>query len=446
LEIGLYSMAGLWLAGLIASRAFTKASVDQVRIPKLLPVLIILLLGYGWTRAGNPSSFFDPYFLRFEAVPQVAPFWPGTVDAAASREAMVRISALLLVVLFAANLGRDPRWRARVLATMAATGISIALFGVAQKIAQAPLLFWEPERFSGTTFAMYRYHANAGAFLNLVWPPCAALAYGAFRKQSAYLGRALWLPGLLILIAGLALNISKGGHLVAALLALAALGAGVRLFRRSERAPSVKWWLAAAMIVVASAAVVTLIGVHGAADRWQELGQRELGTEGRLWMARACLDMARDRPLAGFGPGTFPLLVPFYSHPYPQLGGVWLHAHCDYLQTLVEWGVGGFIFWAALVLGGLIRLVRRIRGRTAGILKRRRAEVSVPYPVKSSRLTKTFEFAILLSLTGVFIHALFDFPLEIASLQLYAAVLLGLAWSSRKAPDAGIEGAADLQS
>ena len=41
---------------------------------------------------------------------------------------------------------------------------------------------------------------------------------------------------------------------------------------------------------------------------------------------------------------------------------------------------------------------------------------------------RLLDLAILLSLCGVTLHAAVDFPLQIASLQLVAVALLGIAW------------------
>jgi O-antigen ligase len=117
----------------------------------------------------------------------------------------------------------------------------------------------------------------------------------------------------------------------------------------------------------------------------------------------------------GFGPGTFQTAFPYFTHEYGnQLNGRWLYAHEDYLQTLVEWGYVGTALWVGLVGGAMVlSVIRAVRYR---------AELS-----SSVRLT---HFAILLGVGSVLLHALVDFPLQIASIQLYSAALLGALWAS----------------
>ena len=69
-------------------------------------------------------------------------------------DCMIRLTALLLAMLLVSDMAKQPEWFRRLLVTMAATGVSTAVFGLSQKIFEAPLFFWEPDRFSRTSFAM----------------------------------------------------------------------------------------------------------------------------------------------------------------------------------------------------------------------------------------------------------------------------------------------------
>ena len=72
-------------------------------------------------------------------------------------------------------------------------------------------------------FATYYYHANGGAFLNLILPPVACLALRAISREDDPAGRVLWPAALLIVVAGEAVNTSRGAQVVALLLGVAIL-------------------------------------------------------------------------------------------------------------------------------------------------------------------------------------------------------------------------------
>ena len=118
----------------------------------------------------------------------------------------------------------------------------------------------------------------------------------------------------------------------------------------------------------------------------------------------------------GFGPGTFETAFPYFTHEFgDELRGRWIYAHQDYLQTLAEWGYMGFGGWAMLI-GGALFYSWRQRIRTG------------PGLPDSARTT---QFGLTIALAGVLIHALIDFPLQIASIQLYTVTLISILWSSK---------------
>jgi O-antigen ligase len=114
----------------------------------------------------------------------------------------------------------------------------------------------------------------------------------------------------------------------------------------------------------------------------------------------------------GFGPGTFSIVFPFLLREHGvELDGILRYAHQDYLQTLLEWGTVGFALWAMLVGGGIARVAI--------------------YLWRGSAIRREHALGLALtalSIFGVLIHSLIDFPLQIASLQLITAVLLGQLW------------------
>ena len=96
---------------------------------------------------------------------------------------------------------------------MGGTGVSVVLLGLTQKLTHATAVFWGPENMGDTFFATWRYHANAGAFMNLVWPLLAAWTALAFLREEARWKKILLTTGLVICLAGLAVNRMTLGHL-----------------------------------------------------------------------------------------------------------------------------------------------------------------------------------------------------------------------------------------
>jgi len=68
------------------------------------------------------------------------------------------------------------------------------------------------------------------------------------------------------------------------------------------------------------------------------------------------LSLFFESPVTGHGPGAFQILFPRYRNPYYSILGVshnTLHAHCEYLEILVDLGIAGLILWAAAAWGML---------------------------------------------------------------------------------------------
>src|SRR4051812_32370527 len=154
------------------------------RLALLVPCAVLLLLG--WWMALNARWIYDSDFFVFASRANLIGAAPGSVDFQISIAWMVRATLLLGGGFLVTQLCRDPVWLLRIWWTIALTGGSIALLGLAQKATGAPMIFWEnTEQPLGTFFATYYAHGNAGSFLNLVFPFCATLALRGFVRKSS---------------------------------------------------------------------------------------------------------------------------------------------------------------------------------------------------------------------------------------------------------------------
>jgi O-antigen ligase len=113
------------------------------------------------------------------------------------------------------------------------------------------------------------------------------------------------------------------------------------------------------------------------------------------------------------------VIFPYYTSGLgPNIEGIWRFLHEDYLQTILEWGWLGSMLWALFFFSGIAVAIRNLLEPGKAVEWRPRYRILLP--------------ATILALLGIALHALVDFPFQIASLQLYVAVYLGICWGSTR--------------
>ncbi|MFA7343741.1 MAG: O-antigen ligase family protein [Terrimicrobiaceae bacterium] len=387
------------------------------RVPVPVLAVTLLLLAQGWGMAWNAWEKFDGATFTFAPVEQWLPGWPGAVDGEWCSQAMLAVSGLAVALWIVCDLAAHPAWRSRLLWTIAIAGASIAVLGLVQRMTGAHEIFWGNANVAGGTFfATYRYHANAGAFLNLVLPFVAVAVAWTFRGTGSSLRRAFWPMALLLVGAAAFVNISRAAMAITlVLLVILAIWFFLETTKTRHIHRLVRWGLPTVVLGLVFLSSWAF-GLQATFEKWSSGESFEANSRLVVYGAIRS-EMLPAIGNFGFGPGTFQITFPFYSTGVAEkIPGIWRYAHQDYLQALVEWGWIGGALWAGLFLGGGLlgtwRLVRR--GSRMGF-------------EESSLL-----FASLLSLGGILLHAMGDFPLQIASLRLYAVCALGLCWSLGK--------------
>jgi O-antigen ligase len=401
----------LWLAECVVRRR-------RPFVPWLLWGGALFLLLQGWGMMANAQASYDRDLFQFNVLKQLLPFAPGVVDRVDSIPAMLNDSAMLGAICFACDLAQRSVWRTRIWWTVALNGIVLMVWGLGMKIFGVHITsYYDPTDVGLDSFAFYFYHGNAGAYINLILPLVGGLAILAFIRRDAEAQRALWLPGLLICVASSVASLSKGGMAIALGLVIALAVWFVRLNADRERLALSR--AQRAILIIGALAVLGAmlsLGGTGAAERWSALGTatgKDASVTERLLMCQVCFHMMGDSGFWGFGPGNFMICFPHYcAFTGDALAGIWVYAHEDYLQTIVEWGYVGALFFGVIFFGGIWTAWRRLYGAAL------------------SEEDTVLLTAVLLALGGVAIHALFDFPLQIASIQLYAATYVGICWGS----------------
>ena len=398
----------LFLVGMAAKRRFP-------RVPLVAMIAVIFLIVQGGLMAWNARRQFLEGLGIFVDRIQPLPGWPGFWDVTMVLPSLWLAAGLLGAFSIACDMAAEREWRERFWVTVAGTGLSIVVLGLAQRLTGADDIFWGLETRRGPTFfAVFRYHGNAGAFINLVLPLQVALAVRAFQREGGEAGRVFWMLSAMVTAASGFVNVSKAANAICLLL-LAAMA--VWFGTSGFRSRGARNWLAVAASILVVGGVAASFGLEKTWSRWEAaLSRQPVSADGRIQaygiIVKGALQEAR---WWGFGPGTFEKVFDIHRSALESpLPGRWDKAHSDALQTPMEWGWAGALAWLVLLGGGLAKSVLTMRGRS-----------------DSALLASGCAFA----LAGVMLHALVDFPLQISSLQLLAIVIAGLSWGfNRDAP------------
>ena len=409
----LLANTGLFAAGLLA-----KARLPRVPLPAALAVTFLLI--QGWFMTWNSQRRFIESARVFVDRIQPLAGWPGFMDMGLVLPTLLLSTGLLGGFFIACDLAQNPIWRDRLWSTLAATGVSLVILGLAQRLTEAPSIFWDLDRNLGNTFfAVFRYHANAGAFINLVLPLVTGLALRAWLSEGRETKRVIWTLAALLTAASGFVNVSRAANVICALLILGmGFSTGWTKIRRSGRRgplPTIFFTVAAAALALALA---FSFGIEKTLQRWEiDFWKSAPQEDGRYQAYEIIVKSALPAAgVWGFGPGTFEAM--FDIHRFKSgslLAGRWDMAHSDALQTPMEWGLAGAAAWLLILGGAFVRAICQAAKRGA-------------------METRLLSAACAFSLGGVILHALVDFPLQIASLQLFSLAIAGLAWGMTASP------------
>mgnify|MGYP003582881462 FL=1 len=259
-------------------------------------------------------------------------------------------------------------------------------------------------------------------FSNLLLPTVLALAARA-RYRAVQAGRPSSPAGLFALVAILmaAATVacgSRAGVAVMALLVAAHVGSCRRQIRDYPFAgmptSTGRRWAGGVAVAIAAG-----FAVRAFWSEWQRLAT--IAQEGvfRFGMVQAALAAWRDPPVWGTGPGTFAAVFPYYRSAMFENRSI-LHAHCEPVQFLSEFGVAG-----ALVVALALALALSAR-HSAGT-------GSDEIPAFADLERRAFGFGLL----AFGLHGLVDFPLRVPLLALIAAAWAGIWVGTRPLPSTG---------
>lgn len=400
-------------------------------VPIILWVCIFVLVVFGWymtinARADHSMALW--IFVPVEGRPLNFDWAPGSVALSSSLRVVIEVTLVLIALVAAVRTAESGAWRA-VLKTIAIFGALVALTGFLHKALGARTVWWIDDELSraGFFFAPFVYHANAGAFLNLCLPIAIGLSLSEGDSKKGRSWAMVWMLISVLLIAAVFATASKGAMAILVVLLpfifvlnfkrMAVVVGGFFLDRRRrvER-------MAFVVILWMTGIVFVALGIESSLDRLDEFmsrfddDQRE-SLNGRVPMMQLMLRMIRpdEGSWHGFGPGSFPHLVPYFTATQETgekavLSGRWLHGHSDPLQTIVEWGYLGAAAWFLIGVGAVFCAIYLLKGS------------------KVSRQDLPLVRGMIVALVMVGLHSCVDFPLSLLSIQLVALLMCGICW------------------
>lgn len=321
---------------------------------------LLLFAGAGlWmflTLAEDPDKFGGPTPIHLLVFLYWAIASVATVLSPVKTEALKgwgKLSLYLLAFALIERVVRSPRWRSWLITIYLHVALVVSAYGLRQWFfgADALATWVDPESATATVTRVYSYLGNPN-LLAAYLLPAIPLSLGACFAWRGWLPKLLGATLFILNSACLILSSSRGGW----------IGWVVEIFVCSLLL--LYWWLPhlprfwriwTFPIVLGGLAGILCLGilfVEPLRDRVLSIfaGRKDSSNNFRLNVWAAALDMIRDRPIIGIGPGNdaFNRIYPLFQRPNFSA----LSAYSIYLDIAVETGligIAGFL-WLLLVI------------------------------------------------------------------------------------------------
>lgn len=297
------------------------------------------------------------------------------------------------------------------------TAVGITAYGFINWLRGVQMVWWFPyqdnlQRLRGTFFnpnhfAGYVDLVLAVAMAHLLWSGRGA----AQRIVLAY--------AACVMVGGVALAGSRGGYVTTGVLLVFVLAV-------VARGVTGRWWPAMAILCVCATAGV--LGAYSFGSLRERFFNPELSSgwfeASRLWMWQSAWRITLDHPWLGAGPAIFNAIYGRYRDALDQ--SIPQYVHNDYLQTLCDYGIAGFVLMA-LVTGVFIGATWRIHRQW---LQRGVTEPPGwhwPYWLEADRANRpAWLLASVTAVLACLLHSAVDFHLHFGAYALTLTVIMAM--------------------
>lgn len=383
----LYGTFGLLMFGPVAFGAVEPWSIFVLESGSL--VLTLLWVVRQWLD-GELDIRWNPLFLPMAAfaalvllqiVLRTSAYAHETVSSILLFSAYAMLCFLSTQVLARSADARKLAW------ILAVYGFVLAAFALLQGVAPNGKLYWLREpRLGGWIYGPYVNHNHYAGLMELLVPIPLILSLTRIAPDKPRIAAGI---AAAIMVGTIFLSGSRGGML-AILVELTVLGV---MLMRQRRGLRIAIGLVAFAAVLVS--MLTWLGGKELTTRVTSIAvesRTEISGGMRLSIDRDTLRMFRQRPVLGWGLGTFSVVYPqfrsFYTNFFVN------QAHNDYLQLLAETGLAGF----GIMVWFLVLAYRRALPKIGNWMTDVNGAVTL---------------ACTISFTGILVHSLVDFNLQI---------------------------------
>jgi O-antigen ligase len=276
----------------------------------------------------------------------------------------------------------------KLVIAFSAYGFALAVLAVFQSVSSPGKLYWFITPHSGGIYGPYVNHNHYAGLMEMLVPIPLVFSFtkyaGGAQKRMAIFAAAFM--ACTIFLSG-----SRGGMIAFSVEMVVFVALTVRINRRINLRAA----LATGTFFILIIGVLVWLGGPELTHRLASINtetQTEISGGVRLRVDRDGLRMFTQKPILGYGLGTFPEVYPQFRSFYTDF---WINqAHNDYLQLLVEMGILGF----SILIWFLILLYRNAFRKLADWTYNTNSAITL---------------AAMLACTGILVHSFVDFNLHI---------------------------------
>jgi O-antigen ligase/tetratricopeptide (TPR) repeat protein len=375
---------------------------------------------YGWQKGhlAPPSlTGLEPYLAAWLLMVILSAFWSEHRWPAlfALEKTLIAVIFFYLMVWHFA----EPASRRTLLWSLFSMLVFISLVGAGAYLTKTRLFFPFPDNTAFVRGSIYSPNnfaglANLGLFLGF------GLVMALKRKRSeipseSISRRALLSIPIVIVLVALGLSLSRGGW-VAFYLSGLGLVLWLGLHSRSRKFRNYTF------LVIAIAVLGTFLTVFfdeipvlreaRSLKKYFMASPQELSLDTRALVWKSSLQMAREHPFAGVGPGAFGLEFPKYR--YPEVAQGTRHSYNDLIELAAESGLPAAALLLALLLKGFFIWMKRCQR-------------------EMDRFERRVSLGIGFGLLAFFLQDMLDFHFQIPGLVYYFLALSAFLLRPRKA-------------